>query len=51
MFHITKPYLEHEIARGVDKSGVKKRRIHDLRRSNALPLIEFGLPILVMAVR
>ena len=31
LFYITKSYLEHEIARGVKKSGVKKIRIHDLR--------------------
>lgn len=51
LFHITKSYLEHEIARGVKKSGVKKIRIHDLRHSHASLLIEMGIPILEVASR
>lgn len=39
LFQITKSYLEHEIIRGVDLSGVKKIRLHDLRHSHASLLI------------
>jgi integrase len=39
LFLITKSYLEHEMIRGVELSGVKKIRIHDLRHSHASLLI------------
>lgn len=39
MFMITKHYLEKEMVRGVELSGVKKIRIHDLRHSHASLLI------------
>lgn len=39
LFHITKSYLEHEMLRGVQLSGVKKIRLHDLRHSHASLLI------------
>lgn len=39
MFMITKHYLEKEMIRGVELSGVKKIRIHDLRHSHASLLI------------
>ena len=39
MFQTTKPYYEHEMIRGVELSGVKKIRIHDLRHSHASLLI------------
>lgn len=42
LFGITKYYLEHEMKRGVEKSGVKKIRIHDLRHSHASLLISLG---------
>ena len=39
MFQTTKAYYEHEMIRGVELSGVKKIRIHDLRHSHASLLI------------
>ena len=38
-FEITKSYLEHEMARGSELSGVKRIRLHDLRHSHASLLI------------
>ena len=39
MFQCTKNYLEREMKRGIQQSGVKKIRIHDLRHSHASLLI------------
>jgi integrase len=39
LFMVTKSYLEHEIIRGCELSGVKKIRLHDLRHSHASLLI------------
>ena len=39
IFPTTKAYYEHEMIRGVELSGVKKIRIHDLRHSHASLLI------------
>lgn len=39
LFSITKSYLEKEMNRGVESSGVKKIRLHDLRYSHASLLI------------
>ena len=39
LFPVTKSYLEHEMARGIKESGVKKIRLHDLRHSHASVLI------------
>ena len=39
LFPVTKSYLEHEIARGIKESGVKRIRLHDLRHSHASVLI------------
>lgn len=39
LFSITKSYLEKEMIRGVELSGVKKIRLHDLRHSHASLLI------------
>lgn len=39
LFEITKSYLEHEMARGSELSGVKRIRLHDLRHSHASLLI------------
>ncbi len=39
---ITKTFLEKEFQRGINASGVKKIRIHDLRHSHASLLIELG---------
>lgn len=39
LFMVTKSYLEHEMLRGCELSGVKKIRLHDLRHSHATLLI------------
>lgn len=39
LFMVTKSYLEKEMIRGVNLSGVKKIRLHDLRHSHASLLI------------
>lgn len=39
LFMITKSYLEKEMVRGTELSGVKKIRLHDLRHSHASLLI------------
>lgn len=39
LFTVTKSFLEHEMIRGVELSGVKKIRLHDLRHSHASLLI------------
>lgn len=44
LFQTSKAYLEHEMSRGCEMSGVKKIRLHDLRHSHASLLIsELGL--------
>lgn len=48
---VTKYYLEHEIKRGVEKSGVKRIRIHDIRHSHASLLVEMGFSPLEIADR
>ena len=48
---VTKYYLEHEMQRGVKKSGVKKIRIHDIRHSQASLLVEMGVLPLEIAER
>ena len=42
LLSITKTFLEKEFQRGINASGVKKIRIHDLRHSHASLLIELG---------
>lgn len=51
VFEITKYFLEHEMQRGIKKSGVKRIRIHDLRHSHASHLIHMGVPILEVSRR
>lgn len=51
LFPITKYYLEHEMQRGIKESGVKRIRVHDLRRSHASMLIELGFSPLEIANR
>ena len=51
LFNFTKHYLEHELKRGVKKSGVKKIRVHDLRHSHVALLIEMGFQPLEIAER
>ena len=48
---VTKYYLEHEMKRGVEKSGVKRIRIHDIRHSHASLLVEMGFSPLEIADR
>ena len=49
---VTKSYLEHEMIRGVELSGVKKIRLHDLRHSHASLLIsKLGAQPLMVAQR
>ncbi len=48
LFGVTKHYLNHEMRRGCELSGVRKIRVHDLRHSHASLLIEMGCdPLLV----
>jgi integrase len=52
LFSVTKSYLEHEMLRGVQLSGVKKIRLHDLRHSHASLLIsKLGAQPLTVAQR
>lgn len=52
IFMVTKSYLEHEMLRGVELSGVKKIRLHDLRHSHASLLIsKLGAQPLMVAER
>lgn len=52
LFMVTKSYLEHEMLRGVELSGVKKIRLHDLRHSHASLLIsKLGAQPLMVAQR
>lgn len=52
LFMVTKSYLEHEMLRGVELSGVKKIRLHDLRHSHASLLIsKLGAQPLMVAER
>ena len=37
LFMVTKSYLEHEMLRGVELSGVKRIRLHDLRHPYVKP--------------
>ena len=51
LFHFTKSYIEHEMQRGIAKSGVKRIRLHDIRHSHASHLIEIGVAPLAIAER
>ncbi len=51
VFPITKYFLEHEIVRGIKKSGVKKLHIHGIRHSCASLLVEMGFSPLEIAER
>lgn len=41
-FEITKSYLEHEMKRGIQLSGVKRIHVHCLRHSHASMLVQMG---------
>ena len=51
LFSSSKYYLEKEMKQGIEKSGVKKIRIHDLRHSHASLLVEMGFFPLEIAER
>ena len=51
IFPFTKHYLHHEIKRGCEKSGVKRKRLHDIRHSHCALLYELGIPPLEIAER
>lgn len=48
---ITKRYLDHEMARGIQESGVKKIHVHCLRHSHASMLVQIGFSPLEIANR
>ena len=48
---ITKSYLEHEMKRGIERSGVKKIHIHCLRHSHASMLVQMGFNPMEIANR
>ena len=48
LFPVTKKWLSKELKRGIETSGVKMIRVHDLRHSHASLLVELGCsPILI----
>ena len=49
--NITKSYLEHEMKRGIEASGVKKIHLHCLRHSHASMLVQMGFSPLEIANR
>ncbi|MDD3220153.1 MAG: site-specific integrase [Lachnospiraceae bacterium] len=51
MFPFTKSYMEHCIIKGIQDSGVKRIRLHDLRHSHASMLIHMGVTPLEIADR
>lgn len=51
MFHVTKYYFEHEMRRGIELTGVRKIRLHDLRHSAASLMVSLGFQPLEIADR
>lgn len=51
LFPVSKNFVEREIKRGCDDSGVKKIRIHDIRHSHTSLLVELGFSPLLIAER
>jgi integrase len=51
MFRFTKSFMEHEMVRGIQKTGLKRIRVHDLRHSHASLLVEMGFQPLAIAER
>ena len=47
----TKEFFEHEIERGIEKSGVKKITVHCLRHSHASMLVDMGFSPMEIAKR
>lgn len=51
LFPFTKSYFHQQMAKGCDKAGMEKIRLHDLRHSHASMLIHMGEPILLVSER
>lgn len=51
LFHFTKSHMEHCMAAGIEKSGVKRIRLHDLRHSHVSLLIHMGFTALAIGNR
>ena len=51
LFPISKSYLHHEMTRGSKEQGIQRIRIHDLRHSHVLLLIEMGFSAVAIADR
>lgn len=51
IFDFTKSHLNTEMLRGINQSGVKRIRVHDLRHSHASLLVELGFSLLLIAER
>lgn len=51
LFPISKSYLHREMERGCKETGLQKIRIHDLRHSHVLLLIELGFSAVAIADR
>ena len=51
LFHFTKSHMEHCMAAGIEKSGVKRIRLHDLRHSHASMLVDMGVAPLEIVER
>ncbi len=51
IFSLSKSSLHREMARGSEKSGVKRIRVHDLRHSHVSLLIELGYSAIAIADR
>ncbi len=43
LFRFTKSHMEHCMAAGIERSGVKRIRLHDLRHSHASMLVDMGV--------
>ena len=51
LFRFTKSHMEHCMATGIERSGVKRIRLHDLRHSHVSLLINMGFTVLAIADR
>ena len=51
LFRFTKSHMEHCMAIGIERSGVKRIRLHDLRHSHASMLVDMGVAPLEIAER
>lgn len=51
LFPFTRYFLNYEMKRGCERTGIKKIRIHDLRHSHVSLLINLGFDALIIAER